>query len=117
MIAPKDFRTTIGQSDKGVCVRVVHAPTGNEITVDPVEGEPVGMVVRRLIAELMGRVFNPMDFVVEFIRAKPRGYKRVIHLSSGKFRDSDPAGKKTVRDLQDELLNEMRTGELAQEKD
>ena len=30
MIAAKDFDTTVGHSDKGVFVRVVHAPTGNE---------------------------------------------------------------------------------------
>ncbi len=104
MIRPQDFKVSVGQSDKGVFVRVVHAPTGNELIVDPVIEEPVGRVVRRLIAELTGRVFNPMDFVTEHIRAKPTGFTRLVHLPSGNHRDSD--GKKTIKDLKDDLLNE-----------
>ncbi len=115
MIAPNDFRISIGQSDNGVIVRVVHAPTGNALTVDPVDDEPVGRVVQRLVAELMGRVFNPMDFVTEHIRAKPKGFMRVVHVPSGRHRDSD--GKQTVRDLQDELLDELAAEEIAQEKE
>ena len=80
-------------------------PTGNELTVDPVADEPVGRVVQRLIAELAYRVFDPMDFETQHIRAKPRGFMRVVHLPSGKYRDSD--GEKNAKDLQDELLNEL----------
>jgi hypothetical protein len=105
MIAAKDFHTTIGHSDKGVFVRVVHVPTGNELMVNPVADEPVGRAVQRLIAELAYRVFNPTDFVTQHIRAKPKGFMRVVHLPSGKYRDSD--GKKNATDLQDELLNEL----------
>src|ERR1700722_10341670 len=105
MIAAKDFHTTVGRSDKGVFVRIVHAPTGNELMVDHVADEPVGRVVQRLIAELTCRVYDPKDFVIQLIRAKPKGFTRVVHIPSGKHRDSD--GKKTVKDLQDELLNEL----------
>jgi hypothetical protein len=114
MIAAKDFHTTVGHSDKGVFVRVVHTPTGNELMVDPVADEPVGKVVQRLIAELAYRVFDPKDFVTELIRAKPKGFTRVVHIRSGKHRDSD--GTKTVKALQDELLNELAE-EYALEKD
>jgi hypothetical protein len=82
--------------------------------VDPVADEPVGKVVQRLIAELAYRMFDPKDFVTQFIRAKPKGFTRVVHLPSGKHRDSD--GQKTVKDLQDELLNELAE-EHALEKD
>jgi len=105
MIAAKDFHTTVGHSDKGVFARVVHPPTGNELMVDPVADEPVGRVVQQLIAELAYRVFDPKDFVTQLIRAKPKGFTRVVHLRSGKYRDSD--GRKTVKDLQDELLDEL----------
>ncbi len=115
MIAAKDFRPTIGQSDKGVFVRVVHVPTGNEITIDPVKDEPVKEVIRRLTAELMGRVFNPSDFVIQNIRSKPAGFTRVIHIPSGKHRES--GGRKTWRDLIEELVSELVAEELSQEKD
>ena len=115
MITPKDFRVSVGQSDKGVFVRVVHEPTGNVLAVDPVGEEPVGGAVQRLISELTGRVFNPADFVTHHIRARPTGFMRVVHLPSGKHRDSD--GKRTLRELQDELLNEIAAEELAPEKE
>jgi hypothetical protein len=105
MIALKDFQINVGQSEKGVFVRVVHSPTGNELMVNPLTDEPAGRVVQRLIAELAYRVFDPKDFVTQLIRAKPKGFTRVVHLPSGKYRDSD--GTKTVKALQDELLNEL----------
>jgi hypothetical protein len=114
MIAVKDFHINVGQSENGVFVRVVHAPTGNELMVNPVADEPVGRVVQRLIAELAYRVFDPNDFATQHIRAKPAGFMRVVHIPSGRYRDSD--GEKTARDLQDELLDEL-AGVHAPEKD
>lgn len=83
MIQRDDFEITIGETERGIFVRVFHKPTGTERIADPVAFGAVGKIRDSLIAELRGLLFDSSDIRLDIGRAVGGDFIAVVHIPTG----------------------------------
>jgi hypothetical protein len=115
MILPGDFLIEVGATERGTFVRVLHLPTGKQRVADPVRrGDQVNRVREGLIAGIRSELYREDDVQVLIGRGDNGDFLKVTHLPTGKSRLEYPVGKRSARQLELTMLDEI-VGELVRE--